>query len=69
MGDGKDAQGRDKWEAIANGDDGKAQGREIEIARLPFWLDGLTELQKKFGSSPYIYYQYSYCIDSNDTRA
>jgi len=32
--DGKDAQGRDKWEAIANGDDGVPLGREIEIARL-----------------------------------
>nr|WP_295785238.1 alkaline phosphatase D family protein [Rhodoferax sp.] len=34
VGDGKDAQGRDKWEAIANGDDGGPLGREIEIARL-----------------------------------
>jgi alkaline phosphatase D len=34
VGDGKDAQGRDKWEAIANGDDGAPLGREIEIARL-----------------------------------
>ncbi len=32
--DGKDAQGRDKWEAIANGDDGAPKGRELEIARL-----------------------------------
>ena len=32
--DGQDAQGRDKWEAIANGDDGMPLGREIEIARL-----------------------------------
>jgi alkaline phosphatase D len=32
--DGKDAQGRDKWEAIANGDDGAPLGRELEIARL-----------------------------------
>ena len=32
--DGKDGQGRDKWEAIANGDDGMPLGREIEIARL-----------------------------------
>ncbi|WP_295960216.1 alkaline phosphatase D family protein [Rhodoferax sp.] len=32
--DGKDAEGRDKWEAIANGDDGQPLGREIEIARL-----------------------------------
>lgn len=32
--DGKDDQGRDKWEAIANGDDGKPLGREIEISRL-----------------------------------
>ena len=34
VGDGKDAQGRDKWEAIANGDDGVPLGRELEIARL-----------------------------------
>jgi len=32
--DGKDAQGRDKWEAIANADDGAPLGRELEIARL-----------------------------------
>lgn len=32
--DGKDPQGRDKWEAIANGDDGAPLGRELEIARL-----------------------------------
>jgi alkaline phosphatase D len=34
VGDGKDAQGNDKWEAIANGDNGAASGRELEIARL-----------------------------------
>jgi alkaline phosphatase D len=34
VGDGKDAQGRDKWEAIANGDDGPPLGRELEVARL-----------------------------------
>ncbi|MBT0569320.1 alkaline phosphatase D family protein [Curvibacter sp. CHRR-16] len=32
--DGKDAMGNDKWEAIANGDNGKPLGREIEMARL-----------------------------------
>ncbi|HCL3979137.1 TPA: alkaline phosphatase D family protein [Pseudomonas aeruginosa] len=32
--DGKDAQGRDRWEAIANGNDGAALGRELEIADL-----------------------------------
>lgn len=32
--DGKDAAGKDKWEAAANGDDGPPLGREIEIARL-----------------------------------
>ena len=32
--DGKDAAGRDKWEAAANGDNGVPLGREIEIARL-----------------------------------
>ncbi|TNY05905.1 alkaline phosphatase, partial [Escherichia coli] len=30
---GKDAQGRPRWEAIANGD-GPALGRELETARL-----------------------------------
>lgn len=32
--DGKTEQGQDKWEAVANGDDGMPLGREIEIARL-----------------------------------
>lgn len=30
--DGKDAQGRMKYEAVANGDNGPARGRELEIA-------------------------------------
>ncbi len=34
VGDGKDTEGRDRWEAMANGDDGMASGRELEIARL-----------------------------------
>jgi alkaline phosphatase D len=32
--DGKEADGRSRWEAIANGDDGAPLGREIEISRL-----------------------------------
>lgn len=32
--DGTDAQGRARWEAISNGNDGRALGRELEIARL-----------------------------------
>jgi alkaline phosphatase D len=32
--DGKDAEGRDLWEAVANGDDGAPLGREHEIADL-----------------------------------
>ena len=32
--DGKDAQGRDRWEAMANGDDGAPLGRELEVAGL-----------------------------------
>ena len=32
--DGQDAQGRAKWEAVANGDDGAPKGREMEMARL-----------------------------------
>lgn len=32
--DGKEADGRDRWEASANGDDGAPRGRELEIARL-----------------------------------
>ena len=36
VGDGKDAEGRDRFEAVANGD-GPALGRELEIAQLlPF---------------------------------
>jgi alkaline phosphatase D len=34
VGDGKDAAGQDLWEAVANGDDGVALGRELEIADL-----------------------------------
>jgi len=34
IGDGKDADGNPRWEAIANGNDGSAAGRELEIARL-----------------------------------
>jgi alkaline phosphatase D len=32
--DGADAQGLRRWEAIANGDNGPAAGRELEIARV-----------------------------------
>jgi len=34
IGDGKDADGNPRWEAVANGNDGPAAGRELEIARL-----------------------------------
>jgi len=34
IGDGKDAQGRARWEAVANGDDGAPRGRELDIAGL-----------------------------------
>jgi alkaline phosphatase D len=34
VGDGKDAQGKDRWEAIANGNNGSAAGRELEFSRL-----------------------------------
>ncbi len=34
IGDGKDAQGRARWEAVSNGTDGPPLGRELEIARL-----------------------------------
>lgn len=32
--DGKDAQGRPVWEAVANGEHGSPKGRELELARL-----------------------------------
>lgn len=32
--DGVDAQGRARWEAVANGDDGLPRGRELEFAEL-----------------------------------
>lgn len=32
--DGRDAQGRPRWEAIANGDPGLPRGRELELAEL-----------------------------------
>lgn len=34
VGDGRDVEGRARWEAVANGDDGPPSGRELEIARL-----------------------------------
>ena len=34
IGDGRDAQGNPRWEAIANGNNGVAAGRELEIAHL-----------------------------------
>ena len=34
VGDGRDAQNQPRWEAIANGNNGPARGRELEIARL-----------------------------------
>jgi len=34
VGDGTDAAGNSLWEAIANGDNGEAKGRELEIAGL-----------------------------------
>jgi alkaline phosphatase D len=34
VGDGSDAAGNALWEAVANGDNGEAKGRELEIARL-----------------------------------
>jgi len=32
--DGKTAEGQDRWEAVANGDNGAPLGRELEMARL-----------------------------------
>lgn len=34
VGDGANADGTPRWEAVANGNDGPAAGRELEIARL-----------------------------------
>ncbi len=34
IGDGVDAQGKARWEAVANGNNGPAAGRELEIADL-----------------------------------
>ena len=34
IGDGKDLEGRPRWEAVSNGDPGAPAGRELEIARL-----------------------------------
>jgi alkaline phosphatase D len=36
--DGKDPRGREMFEAVANGDDGPALGRELEIADLLRWM-------------------------------
>jgi alkaline phosphatase D len=34
IGDGTDAQGKARWEAVANGNNGVAAGRELEMAKL-----------------------------------
>ena len=39
VGDGKDAQERPRWEAVANGDSGPALGRELEIAQLLAFIE------------------------------
>jgi alkaline phosphatase D len=44
VGDGKDAQGNDKWEAVANGDNGLPGGRELEIARLLRAIKGIPNV-------------------------
>ena len=38
IGDGTDATGKPRWEAIANGDPGAPKGRELEMARLLSFL-------------------------------
>ena len=38
--DGKDAEGRSLWEAVANGEHGVPKGRELEMARL---LQGIKQ--------------------------
>ena len=42
--DGKDAEGHELWEAVANGEGGAPRGREIEIARL---LRGIKQARIK----------------------
>ena len=42
--DGKDAEGRNQWEAIANGEHGMPKGRELEMARL---LKGIKDAKIK----------------------
>lgn len=34
IGDGRDVEGRARWEAVSNGNDGPPGGRELEVARL-----------------------------------
>ncbi|WP_456281156.1 alkaline phosphatase D family protein [Cupriavidus sp. JZ107] len=42
--DGKDAAGNARWEAIANGNDGAAMGRELETARLLRAIKGVPNV-------------------------
>jgi alkaline phosphatase D len=44
VGDGKNAQGQDIWEAVANGDDGAPSGRELEMARLLRAIKGVKNV-------------------------
>jgi alkaline phosphatase D len=67
VGDGKDAQGRDKWEAIANGDDGAPLGREIEIARL---LQGIKKagIQNVVWLTADVHYTAAHYFDPNKAK-
>ncbi len=67
VGDGKDAQGRDKWEAIANGDDGAPLGREIEIARL---LQGIKKagIQNVVWLTADVHYTAAHFFDPNKAQ-
>ena len=51
VGDGRDAQGRDRFEAVANGD-GPALGRELEIAELLRFIKQRAASATSCGSPP-----------------
>jgi alkaline phosphatase D len=65
VGDGKDADGNNKWEAVSNGQDGPALGRELEIARL---LRSIKALKNVVWITADVHYCAAHYYDPSNAR-
>ncbi|MGY8524651.1 alkaline phosphatase D family protein [Paracidovorax citrulli] len=63
--DGKDASGNSRWEAIANGNNGEALGRELEIARV---LRGIKEVPNVVWLTADVHYCAAHYYDPSAAR-